>query len=98
MSEQMGSISYVDDAMYDENHELVHISTGKKFEINDKSDKSEKNLLLSSAGFVKWIADGLVEPISGGVLKREPLIKETVLSVPLIAPKYKVPGSVAAST
>ena len=68
----------VDDAMYDENGELVHISTGKKFENIDKSDKSEKNLLLSSAGFVKWIADGLVEPLSGGLLKREPLIKETV--------------------
>ncbi len=76
--EKLPLISMVDDAMYDENGDLVHISTGKKFENIDKSDKSEKNLLLSSAGFVKWIADGLVEPVSGGVLKREPLIKETV--------------------
>ncbi len=79
--EKLPSISMVDDAMYDETGELVHISTGKKFENIDKSDKSEnseKNLLLSSAGFVKWIADGLVEPLSGGLLKREPLIKETV--------------------
>ena len=76
--EKLPSISYVEDAMYDENRELVHISTGKKFEIEKKSDKSEEKLLLSSAGFVKWIADGLVEPISGGVLMREPLIKETV--------------------
>lgn len=76
--EKLPSISLVDDAMYDENRELVHISTGKKFEIEKKSDKSEEKLLLSSAGFVKWIADGLVEPISGGVLMREPLIKETV--------------------
>ena len=76
--EKLPSISFVEDAMYDENHELVHISTGKKFEIADKSDKGEGKLFLSSAGFVKWIADGLVEPMSGGVLKREPLIKETV--------------------
>ncbi len=76
--EKLPSISLVDDAMYDENRELVHISTGKKLEIDEKSDKSEKKLLLSSAGFVKWIADGLVEPISGGILMREPLIKETV--------------------
>ena len=76
--EKLPFISFVDDAMYDENHELVHISTGKKFEKAEKSDLSEKNLLLSSAGFVKWIADGLVEPVSGGVLKRDPLIKETV--------------------
>ena len=66
------------DAMYDENNELVHISTGKKFEKAEKSDVSEKNLLLSSAGFVKWIADGLVEPVSGGMIMRDPLIKETV--------------------
>ncbi len=76
--ERLPKISLVNDAMYDENHELVHISTGKKFEKAEKSDISEENLLLSSAGFVKWIADGLVEPMSGGVLKREPLIKETV--------------------
>ena len=79
--ERLSFISIVDDAMYDENGELVHISTGKKFENIDKSDKaenSEKQLLLSSAGFVKWIADGLVEPLSGGLLKRDPLIQETV--------------------
>ncbi|MCR5061902.1 MAG: hypothetical protein K6A89_01320 [Treponema sp.] len=76
--EKLPSITLVQDAMYDENNELVHISTGKKFEKAEKSDISEQNLLLSSAGFVKWIADGLVEPMSGGILMREPLIKETV--------------------
>ena len=76
--ERLPSITLVQDAMYDEKNELVHISTGKKFENIEKSDKSEEKLLLSSAGFVKWIADGLVEPVSGGILMREPLIKETV--------------------
>ena len=76
--ERLPSISLVPDAMYDENHELVHISNGKKFEKAERLDAPEDNLLLSSAGFVKWIADGLVEPMSGGVLKRDPLIKETV--------------------
>ena len=76
--ERLPSITLVQDAMYDEKNELVHISTGKKFENIEKSDKSEEKLLLSSAGFVKWIADGLVEPMSGGVLMRDPLIKETV--------------------
>ena len=69
------SITYVPDAMYDGNGDLVHISTGKKFEKNEKADT---NLSLSSAGFVKWIADGLVEPMSGGLLERDPLIKETI--------------------
>ncbi len=76
--EKLPSITIVPDAMYDENNELVHISTGKKFEKAEKSDVAEKNLLLSSAGFVKWIADGLVEPVSGGMIMRDPLIKETV--------------------
>ncbi|MBP5519384.1 MAG: hypothetical protein J6X84_02235 [Treponema sp.] len=76
--ERIPNIIYTEDAMYDENCELVHISTGKKFDNIEKSDKSDKKLFLSSAGFVKWIADGLVEPLSGGLLKREPLIKETV--------------------
>lgn len=76
--EKLPEIYYVQDAMYDENHELVHISNGKKFEKAEMTDFPKEKLLLSSAGFVKWIADGLVEPISGGVLKREPLIKETV--------------------
>ena len=76
--EKLPSISLVPDAMYDENNDLVHISTGKSFEKSEKSNYSEKNLLLSSAGFVKWIADGLVEPVSGSQLMRDPLIKETV--------------------
>ena len=67
--EKLPKITLVQDAMYDENHDLVHISTGKKFQKSEIADVSEDNLLLSSAGFVKWIADGLVEPISGGVLK-----------------------------
>lgn len=72
--EKLPTIQLVQDAMYDENNELVHISNGKSYEI----EKTEKKLSLSSAGFVKWIADGLVEPLAGGRLKRDPLIKETV--------------------
>ncbi len=76
--EKLPSITIVQDAMYDESGELVHISNGRKFEKAEKSGVPENNIILSSAGFVKWIADGLVEPMSGGILKRDPLIKETV--------------------
>ena len=76
--EKLPKISEVQDAMYDEAGDLVHISNGKKFEKSEMADFPEGNLCLSSAGFVKWIADGLVEPMSGGLLKRDPLIKETV--------------------
>ncbi len=76
--EKLPSITIVPDAMYDERGDLVHISNGKKFEKAEKADIPENNIVLSSAGFVKWIADGIVEPMSGGLLKRDPLIKETV--------------------
>ncbi len=76
--EKLPLITSVPDAMYDENGDLIHISNGKKFEKAEMADVPEGNLLLYSAGFVKWIADGLVEPMSGGLLKRDPLIKETV--------------------
>lgn len=75
IEERLPDISFVRDAMYDENGELVSIATGKKIE---KSEKNNKNLSLSSAGFVKWIADGLTEPITGGMLKRAPLVQETI--------------------
>lgn len=73
--EKLPQIQLAPDAMYDENNRLVHISTGKPFE---QVENSEQKLLLSSAGFVKWIADGLVEPLAGGMLNRAPLLRETV--------------------
>ena len=46
------------------------------------SDKAKKiidsGIIDSGAGFLKWIADGIIEPITGGRLKREPLILQTV--------------------
>ena len=64
-----------DDAMYDENNSLISIASGTPmYEPEENSNK----LFLSSAGFAKWIADGLVFPVSGGLLKRSPLIVQTV--------------------
>lgn len=68
-------IFFATDAMYDEDNNLVRVSNGKPF---STTDVDSSKLYLSSAGFVKWIADGLVEPISGSHLKRGPLMVETV--------------------
>lgn len=73
--EKLPKILCVPDAMYNEENKLVRISTGKEYQTYE-SDKGKT--LLSSAGFLKWIADGIVEPITGGMLKRGPLIQETV--------------------
>lgn len=71
----LGRILYTEDAMYDENNELVSIVDGKPFTANGADDKK---IYLSSAGCAKWVADGLVKPVSGGLLKRAPLIVQTV--------------------
>lgn len=75
IQERLPGILYAPNAMYDENGDLVQVSSGKPFEGIHTEDS---RMMLSSAGFVKWIADGLVEPIAGGRIKREPLLQETV--------------------
>lgn len=73
--EKLPDIVNVPDAMYDENGKLVRISTGKPFE---PSEIIQGKKMLSPAGFLKWIADGLVSPVSGGLLRRTPLLMQTV--------------------
>ena len=73
--ERLPEISYEEDACYDEEYKPVYITTGKPRPIND-SDR--ERITVSGAGFLKWIADGIVEPLNGAVLKRSPLVHETV--------------------
>ncbi|MCR4899344.1 MAG: hypothetical protein K5907_00825 [Treponema sp.] len=75
IQKNLGKIMYVPDAIYDENNELVQVISGKPF---TKGDIDPSKLYLSSAGFIKWIADGLVEPVAGSKLNRAPLLVETV--------------------
>lgn len=75
IQKNLPKIMYVADAMYNEENELVQITNGKPFNSNEVDSTK---LYLSSAGFLKWIADGLVEPIAGTKLKRAPLLVETV--------------------
>lgn len=73
--ENLSSFEYTDDAMYDENGNPVYISTGK---IRTVEESSKNHITVNGAGFLKWIADGLVEPLTGSKLKRIPLLEETV--------------------
>ena len=68
-------IAYEEDAMYDEFGKSISIRTALPH-ICDEKNKGK--LILSSNGFVKWVVDGLVEPIAGSYLKRSPLIEPTV--------------------
>ena len=73
--EKCVSIIPVEDAMYDENGDPVFISTGKPRPV---STEYKDMITVNGAGFLKWIADGITEPLTGGRLKREPLILPTV--------------------
>lgn len=72
---RLANLVYADDAMYDENGNPVSILTGapRRMHTEDAGKMS-----LSSAGFVKWIADGIVYPMTRGGLKRRPLLEPTV--------------------
>ncbi|MBQ1661497.1 MAG: hypothetical protein II054_03250, partial [Treponema sp.] len=75
-------IQTVPDGAYDENGEPVFLSDGKKRPILP-SETEENTLSLSSAGFLKWIVDGLIEPISGGRTYLGPLLRPTYSVSPL---------------
>lgn len=72
--EKLPEIVYHADAMIDENGDFVELTSGKKI----RREKGDDKKPLSSAGFLKWVADGLVEPLAGGKLKRYPLLAQTV--------------------
>lgn len=78
----LSRISYAEDAAYDENGSPVRISDGKSRMV-DASEKENGSLSLSSAGFVKWIVDGLIEPISGSGTFLAPLVQPTMIYDPL---------------
>ncbi len=73
--ENLGNIAYVDDAAYNEEGKPVSIRTGKPRYVPENLRGS---ISLSSPGFVKWICDGLVEPLAGSYLKMRPLVQKTV--------------------
>jgi hypothetical protein len=70
-------IVYMPDSMYDEDGKPVYISTGKPRD-SEVSVQIENPLTLDQAGFLKWIVDGLVYPVAGSRLYRNPLIVRTV--------------------
>lgn len=69
-------IANEDDAMYDEKGKLVSIKDGKPHAV--KEENKDKKLVLSSCGYVKWVVDGIVDPLASSYLKRGPLIEPTV--------------------
>lgn len=78
----LDKIEYTEDACYDEKGVLRSIITGKEFTLRDdfgRDYKPESDMhLLSGAGFLKWIIDGVIEPVTGRGTKISDLTEPTV--------------------
>lgn len=74
--EQQERFFAAEDAAYDENGEPVNILSNTPRIVAEDVIEAE-GLSFSSAGFLKWIIDGLVVPLAGGYTKIEPLLVST---------------------
>lgn len=69
------NIAIEERAMYDERGRLIDLYEGTPY---TPKEENKNKIVLSSCGYVKWIVDGLVDPLASSYLKRGPLIKSTV--------------------
>lgn len=83
IKDNLSSFVFTDSAAYDEAGELKSIVTGGSYEFasgdgNRALFQSGKAHCLSGAGFLKWIIDGIVEPITGRGTSIVELLSPTV--------------------
>lgn len=71
IQEHLDEFVFADKAVYDEYGELVMLKDAPVPEVE------EDKRAISSIGFLKWIVDGLVRPVSGNGLRIEPLLQPT---------------------
>lgn len=75
----MGRFVYLEDSCFDEKGELINISDGQKKNLQGEEIENLKDKLpLDDAGFLKWVIDGLVIPVAGNGLYRQPLVVQTM--------------------
>ncbi len=85
IKKNLSRIRQVEDGCYDEYGKPVYIA-GKKAGTERKvepEDVEKEILTMNHSGFLKWIVDGLVKPITGGGTYVKPLLRPTVQSNPL---------------
>lgn len=81
----------VHDAAYNEEGKLYSVQLNEPFDLSDdalardpsleeakKADDSGSGLVLSAQGFVKWVADGIVEPATGSYTNLGNMVAPTV--------------------
>ncbi|MCH5291658.1 MAG: hypothetical protein J1D88_07905 [Treponema sp.] len=81
IKEKIPRISFAEEACYNESGELYSISTGKPFVQNDGTiyvAAAPGHVTLGTAGFLKWIVDGIVEPRIGRGTNIDSLLEPTM--------------------
>ncbi len=76
LRKNQGRIVYLENSCYDENGKLIYISDGNPREI-ELDENTKDKILVDQFGYLKWIVDGLVEPVAGSKLYRNPLMVKT---------------------
>ncbi|MDR1748064.1 MAG: hypothetical protein LBR47_03305, partial [Spirochaetaceae bacterium] len=76
--ENLSRFEYVEDAAYDENGRAVNIADGILPVPPQTADTESGKLDVNCSGFVKWIVDGIIKPLTGSFLKISPLKTATV--------------------
>ena len=82
VKDNLPSMVFADNVCYDERGNLVSIMKEDQFELKGKDGATiqmeEGVHYLSGAGFLKWIIDGIVEPILGRGTRIDDITEETV--------------------
>lgn len=83
----LDSIIFTDDTCYDERGRLKSIFTGGDAVLTDSEGNAltpdSRKHYLSGAGFLKWIVDGIVEPVTGRGTRVIDLVEPTVTYNPV---------------
>ena len=82
IEKNLSRIKPAKDACYNEFGKPIYISTGKEREV-DGEDAQKNILTMNHSGFLKWIVDGTIIPLTGGSTYRDPLLRPTVQPSPL---------------
>jgi len=85
IKKNLSRIKQVPDGCYNEYGEPVYIGGKKAGEERkvDPEDKENNILTMNHSGFLKWIVDGLVKPITGSGTYVKPLLRPTAETSPL---------------
>jgi len=82
IQKNLSRIKNTRDACYNELGEAAYVSTGEKREENEE-DVKNNILTMNHSGFLKWIVDGLIEPLAGSKTFIKPLHRPTTSPNPL---------------